>query len=77
MPSLICTEDGARSMVISGVGIRQIEGANPRVLIGETEALVDSLEDCTSDMEGSVAWTVCSTIHVTVSEGALTEGRRI
>jgi hypothetical protein len=73
-PGLLCTEDGARQIVIDGQHFVQIDGALPSVRIGDVVVVADSLESCTPQTEGDLMWQDCTRLLATLPQGPLPEG---
>ena len=73
-PGLLCTEDGARQIVIEGQHFVQIGDSRPSVRIGDTTVVADALEGCTPAMEGGLAWQDCTRLLATLPQGPLPEG---
>ncbi|MEZ4469507.1 MAG: IPT/TIG domain-containing protein [bacterium] len=73
-PGLLCTEDGARQIVVDGMHFIGIGDARPSVRIGETTVVADALEGCTPRTEGDLAWQDCTRLIATLPQGPLPEG---
>lgn len=74
-PALVCTEDGARSIVLTGVGFLRVNTTElPTVTMDGTDVTVDSLDNCTPLTVNGLTVEACTTINVTAAQGSLTEG---
>ncbi|MGD8861747.1 MAG: kelch repeat-containing protein [Myxococcales bacterium] len=75
VPALVCTDDGDRAVVIQGEGFLKIGDDLPAVTIGAGAVKsVDSVDDCSEVGVDGLTVESCTTINVTVEQGALSEG---
>jgi hypothetical protein len=76
-PTLVCTEDGARSITITGSGFLKVGDEVPAVVIDGTEVdSVDSLDGCVDVEVNGLDVERCNEVVVTVAQDALEEDSR-
>jgi len=74
-PALVCTDDGARTLVVSGTDILTIDGRLPTVTMGGEAVTVDSADGCAAVTIGPVANVQeCTSLNITVAANALVPG---
>ncbi|MCA9547661.1 MAG: IPT/TIG domain-containing protein, partial [Myxococcales bacterium] len=73
-PDFLCTDDGARAVMITGSDFMAIGDLQPTVAFGDAVAQVTALEDCAERTVGALTWQMCSTLRVSVAQGALAPG---
>ncbi len=74
-PALVCTDEGSRTLVLTGTGFLRVDGTElPAVVIGDTAVATDAADGCTAKQLGPFAVEECTSLTVTVAQGALTEG---
>lgn len=73
-PDLICTQQLENTLVLSGSGFLDVEGALPVVTIGGLDFFAGALDDCT-DVEGTLLDArTCTTLTLTLPPGSLPAG---
>ncbi|MEN9580709.1 MAG: hypothetical protein RJA70_3718, partial [Pseudomonadota bacterium] len=75
--ALVCTDDGARPITITGTGFIRVGGVLPAVLLDGAEIPVDAIGDCSSVGLASGATDTCTTLSVTLPQGSLSEGQAL
>lgn len=74
-PALVCTDDGARAIVIRGTAFYVVSGVNPSVTLDGVAAPVTATGGCTSGAIGPLADVqTCTELTVSAPQGALTPG---
>lgn len=73
-PSLLCTDDGDRALVIRGEGFLRIDGQVPVVTLDGTAVTVDGVEGCAGVEDPELTVESCDTLRVTVPQGTLMSG---
>lgn len=77
VPALVCSEDGARAITITGAGFLQVGDEMPAVRVdGVGVASVDSLDGCKAVAVNGLDVKRCTQVVVTVAKGALAEDSR-
>ncbi|PJB35644.1 MAG: hypothetical protein CO108_25080 [Deltaproteobacteria bacterium CG_4_9_14_3_um_filter_63_12] len=73
-PPLVCTDDSARTLTITGTGFLTIGGANPEVVIDGNVVTVDTVSGCAPVAANGLTVESCTGIDVTIAQGSLSEG---
>ncbi len=73
-PPLVCTDESDRTIVITGSGFVDVDGAWPTVTMDGVAVTVDALSGCVNVPVNGLTVQQCDTITVTAPQGALTEG---
>ncbi len=73
-PDLVCLEQGAIELRLSGEGFLEIEGQLPEVSLGETRLQADRLEDCSPLPATSLEARRCRSLVLTLGQDALVPG---
>ncbi|MCA9539655.1 MAG: IPT/TIG domain-containing protein, partial [Myxococcales bacterium] len=74
-PSLVCTADGERTLVVRGAGFMQVGDALPTVRVGDAELTATAAADCVENTVGALMWSTCTELTVPAPQGALTAGQ--
>ncbi|MFO0745033.1 MAG: hypothetical protein U1F43_05060 [Myxococcota bacterium] len=74
-PALVCTDDGARDLTISGSGFIRVGTANPTVMLDGVAATVVAMGGCgPANISTLPAAESCTSIDITISQGSLSPG---
>jgi hypothetical protein len=73
-PALVCTEDGARSLTLTGANFVELDGRRPGVTVDGVAAVVEGLDGCAPSAAGALAFETCTSMVVSVPGGALGPG---
>jgi hypothetical protein len=74
VPALVCTDDGSRSVTITGTGFLQVGTELPAVTMDGVEVEVDALTNCEPMTTNGLTVQSCTTLDVTVPQGTLAAG---
>lgn len=74
-PGLLCTQDGARQVIVEGENFLRINGVGPSVRIGDQVGPADGVEGCEPAAEGALMWERCTRVIATLPQGVLPAGR--
>lgn len=72
-PSLVCTDDGGREIVLTGTSFFEVDGTGPTVALGGTEVGA-TVGGCTADTLGGVDLQSCTELTLSVPQGTLSAG---
>ncbi len=73
-PALVCADDAAREIVLTGTGFLTVDGALPQVTFNTLPVTVKSVTNCSPIGPSGTAFESCTTITVTVAQGTLAAG---
>ncbi len=74
-PPLLCTDDEARQLVVSGNGFLKLGDTLPEVFVAGASVTVDGADGCGSVGLSTGSAELCDTLNVTLPQGTLSEGR--
>ncbi len=73
-PDLLCLEQGAVELALTGAGFLDIDGELPVVSIGDLDVTASRLEDCSDVPATALTARRCQTLVLTLDEDALAPG---